>query len=109
MNRELDQAAAIMIAIEHDGDVVPGQKCSAVFFDNEDIEREKAFYAKCCRQSGVTDPLEIETLVDARVPSNPYWLVSFKPAVDASDSRANDVRFHRVDDRTGKVVPDQQS
>lgn len=35
--RELDQKAAIMLVIEHFGNVAPGTKCSAVFFDKERI------------------------------------------------------------------------
>jgi hypothetical protein len=100
MKRELDQRSAIMIAIEHCGGISPGQKCSAVFFDEERIKKEKAFYERFCSKNGMTDTSEIEATVSAHVPSEPYWLVSLKPADESSD----DVQFHRVDDRSGKVI-----
>ena len=54
-NRELDNKAAIMIVIEHLGDVQPGQKCSAVFFDRPltakgSEVRKKEFHAKLYSQ-----------------------------------------------------------
>ena len=75
-NGELDNKAAIMIVIEHLGDVQPGQKCSAVFFDREKIQREKEFHAKLYSQNGVHDPDILHAMVEANVPGNPYWLVS---------------------------------
>lgn len=54
----MDQKAAIMKVIEHFGNVAPGTKCSAVFFDKERIRREKEFYAKLYSENGVHD-LEI--------------------------------------------------
>ena len=54
--RELDNKAAIMIVIEHLGDVQHGQKCSAVFFDGQRIRAEKEFHAKLYSQNGVHDP-----------------------------------------------------
>ena len=98
--RQLDQKAAIMIAIEHCGDILPGQKCSAIFLDHHDIQKEKAFYERFCSGNGMQDPLQIRLMVSANVPSNPYWLVSFKPESSAS----KEVRFYRVDDRTGQVI-----
>lgn len=95
-----------MIVIEHCGNVQPGQKCSAVFFSHEDIQREKAFYARFCSGNGVTDQVEIDAMVAAHVPNDPYWLVSLKPSEDSSGKDANAVRFHKVDDRSGQVVPD---
>ncbi|MFK8113640.1 MAG: hypothetical protein AB8B91_15670 [Rubripirellula sp.] len=101
--RELDHKAAIMIAIEHFGDILPGQKCSAVFFDTQRIRREKEFYAKFYSENGVHDLAILRAMVAANVPDDPYWLVSFKPADGAF---GQEPRMHRVDDRTGKVLPD---
>ncbi|QDT08822.1 hypothetical protein [Planctomycetes bacterium K23_9] len=100
MKRNLDQQSAIMIAIDHCGGVSPGQKCSAVFFDDAKIEKEKAFYSRCCNDSGMTDPAEVEAMVAAQVPSQPYWLVSLKSPDEATEK----VQFHRIDDRTGQVI-----
>jgi hypothetical protein len=104
MKRSLDQRAAIMIAIEHCGGVSPGQKCSAVFFDDEKIEKERAFYERVCGKNGMTDPIEIEALVDEQVPNDPYWLVSLKPSDESPNRDAPKEQFHRVDDRTGQVI-----
>jgi len=101
--REIDQKAAIMIVIEHFGDIPPGTKCSAVFFDAEKIRREKDFYAKLYSENGVHDPEILRAMVAANVPNEPYWLVSLKSDNGAT---AEVTRLHRVDDRTGKVIPD---
>ena len=100
-NRELDNKAAIMIVIEHLGDVQPGQKCSAVFFDREKIRREKEFHAKLYSQNGVNDPEILHAMVEANVPGDPYWLVSIKPAEGAYGQ----TRMLKVDHRTRKVLP----
>lgn len=104
MKREMDQKAAIMIVIEHFGNVAPGTKCSAVFFDKERIRREKEFYAKLYSENGVHDLEILLAMVAANVPDDPYWLVSLKSGAGAT---ANTTRLHRVDDRTGKILPDQ--
>ena len=111
----LDQASAIMIAIEHCGDIQPGQKCAAIYFGVEDIERERAFYERFCRGNGATDEQEIEAMVSSHVLGAPYWLVSFKPnenqdaeTLKDSNPQKKAIRFHRVDDRTGQVVPDPE-
>ncbi len=101
--REMDQKAAIMIVIEHLGDIPAGTKCSAVFFDTERIRREKEFHAKLYSQNGVRDPEILRAMVAANVPDDPYWLVSLKPGDGAP---GNVTRLHRVDDRTGKVLGD---
>ncbi len=101
--REIDQQAAIMIVIEHFGDIPPGTKCSAVFFDRERIRREKEFYAKLYSENGVHDLEILRAMVAANVPDDPYWLVSLK----SGDGALGEVtRLHRVDDRTGKVLAD---
>ncbi|EMI40850.1 hypothetical protein [Rhodopirellula sp. SWK7] len=101
--REMDQKAAIMIVIDHFGDIPPGTKCSAVFFDMERIRREKDFYAKLYSENGVHDLEILQAMVAANVPDEPYWLVSLK----TSNAVTGDVtRLHRVDDRTGKIIPD---
>ena len=102
-NRELDNKAAIMIVIEHLGDVQPGQKCSAVFFDMEKIRREKEFHATLYSQNGVHDPDTLHAMVEANVPGDPYWLVSIKPAEGAYGQP----RILRVDHRTRKVLPER--
>lgn len=107
IGKSLDQQKAIMIAIEHDGNVKPGQRCSAVFIDNEGIQREKAFYAKYCVQSGVKDSEMVKMMVDTHVPRDPYWLVSFKPDEKLAGLGV-EPRYHKVDDRTGQVIPDQR-
>ena len=92
-----------MIVIEHLGDIPPGTKCSAVFFDTERIRREKEFHAKLYSENGVHDPEILRAMVAANVPSEPYWLVSLKSV----DGALGDVtRLHRVDDRTGKLLAD---
>ena len=101
--REIDQKAAIMIVIEHFGDIAPGTKCSAVFFDTERIRREKEFYAKLYSENGVQDLYILRAMVAANVPDDPYWLVSLKTGDGAL---GNVTRLHRVDDRTGKILPD---
>ncbi|MFK7767939.1 MAG: hypothetical protein AB8B55_12015 [Mariniblastus sp.] len=102
-NRELDNKAAIMIVIEHFGDIQPGQKCSAVFCDHPKIQREKAFHSKLYSQNGVHDIEILNAMVEANVPSEPYWLVSIKPA---EGKFGQQTRLCKVDDRTGKVLPD---
>jgi len=92
-----------MIVIEYLGDVSPGTKCSAVFFDHDMIRREKEFHAKLYSQNGVHEAETLRTMVAANVPDDPYWLVSLK----SGDGRLAEItRVHRVDDRTGKVIPD---
>jgi len=103
MKREIDQRAAIMIVIEHFGDIAPGTKCSAVFFDSERIRREKEFYAKLYSENGVHDREILRAMVDANVPDDPYWLVSLKSGDGAT---AEVTCLHRVDDRTGKIIPE---
>ena len=101
--REIDQKAAIMIVIEQLGDIPPGTKCSAVFFDAQRIGREKEFYAKLYSESGVHDLEVLRAMVAANVPDDPYWLVSLK----SSGGPLGEVtQLHRVDDRTGKMLPD---
>ena len=92
-----------MIVIEHLGDIPPGTKCSAVFFDTERIRREKEFHAKLYSENGVHDSEILRAMVAANVPSEPYWLVSLK-SVDGSLGGVT--RLHRVDDRTGKLLAD---
>ncbi len=101
--RELDQKAAIMIVIEHLGNIPPGTRCSAVLFDTERIRREKEFHARLYSENGVHDPDILRTMVAANVPSDPYWLVSLKPATSIPGVEP---RFYRVDDRTGKIFND---
>ena len=92
-----------MIVIEHFGDIPPGTKCSAVFFDKERIRREKEFHAKLYSENGVHDPEILRAMVAANVPGEPYWLVSLK----SGDGALGDItRLHRVDDRTGKLLAD---
>ena len=100
--REMDQKAAIMKVIEHFGNVAPGSKCSAVFFDKERIRREKEFYAKLYSENGVHDLEILRAMVAANVPDDPYWLVSLKTGDGAT---VETTRVHRVDDRTGMVLP----
>ena len=99
----MDQKAAIMKVIEHFGNVAPGTKCSAVFFDKERIRREKEFYAKLYSENGVHDLEILRAMVAANVPDDPYWLVSLKTGDGAT---VETTRVHRVDDRTGMVLPD---
>ena len=101
-NRELDNKAAIMIVIEHLGDVQPGQKCSAVFFDRQKIRAEKEFHAKLYSQNGVHDPEILHAMVEANVPADPYWLVAIKPA----QATNGQTRIRKVDHRTRKVLPE---
>ena len=101
--REIDQKAAIMIVIEHFGDIKPGTKCSAVFFDTEKIRREKEFHAKLYSENGVYDPQIRREMVAANVPDRPYWLVSLKTGNSATGEKT---RLHRVDARTGEVLPE---
>lgn len=99
---ELDQKAAIMIVIEHLGDVKPGQKCSAVFFDEQKIQREKEYHSKFYSQNGIHDAAILKAMVDANVPQDPYWLVSIKPA---DGVLAQEPRLLKVDHRTGRILP----
>ena len=101
--REMDQKAAIMIVIEHFGDIPPGTKCSAVFIDAVKIRREKEVYAKLYGENGVDDPEIRRAMVAANVPDGPYWLVSLKTV---GGELGEVTRLHRVDDRTGKVLAD---
>ena len=103
--QEIDQKAAIMIVIEHLGNVPPGTVCSAVFFDPDRIRREKEFHAKLYSQNGVHDPDVLRAMVSASVPDDPYWLVSLKSG-DSSQGEA--ARLHRVDARTGKVLDEPE-
>ncbi len=105
-NRELDNKAAIMIVIEYLGDVQPGQRCSAVFCDTEAIRREKEFHATLYSQNGVHDPDTLAAMVEANVPSAPYWLVSIKPA-EPHQGGDGQTRICKVDHRTRKVLPER--
>ncbi|MFG0286605.1 MAG: hypothetical protein ACF8CQ_00425 [Rhodopirellula sp. JB044] len=99
--REIDQKAAIMIVIEHFGNIAPGTKCSAVFFDSERIRKEKEFHAQLYSENGVQDPDVLAAMIAANVPDDPYWLVSLK----SGDGTVREVtHLHRVDARTGKVL-----
>ena len=103
MKREIDQKTAIMIVIEQLGTVSPGTKCSAVLFDRYRIQREKDFYAKLYSENGVHDLEILNAMVSANVPDAPYWLVSLK----TNDGAIGEVtHLYRVDDRTGKLIPD---
>ncbi|WP_302120424.1 hypothetical protein [Allorhodopirellula heiligendammensis] len=95
-----------MIVIEHFGDVLPGTKCSAVFFDEEKIRREREFYSKLYSENGVHDLDVLRSMVAANVPADPYWLVSLK---SGGGALGEVTRLHRVDDRTGKVLADDLS
>lgn len=101
LNRELDQKAAIMIVIEHLGGIPAGTRCSAVFCDAERVRREQDFHAKLYGQTGVDDPDTIQAMVEANVPSEPYWLVSLKLG---TPTPGEEPRFYRVDARTQKVL-----
>ena len=103
--QEIDQKAAIMIVIEHLGNVPPGTRCSAVFFDPDRIRREKEFHARLYSENGVDDPDVLRAMVSANVPDHPYWLVSLKSG-DGSHGEAT--RLHRVDARTGKVLDESE-
>ena len=100
--REIDQKAAIMIVIEHFGDVQPGTKCSAVLFDDERIQREREFHAKLYSENGVHDPEIRRAMVAANVPDRPYWLVSLKTTDEVTGEKT---RLHLVDAETGQVLP----
>ena len=101
--REIDQKAAIMIVIEHFGSIPAGTRCSAVFFDAEKIHREKEFHSKLYCENGVIDPEVRRAMVAANVPDEPYWLVSLK----SGNAVTGEVtRLHRVDAKTGKVLPE---
>lgn len=102
--REIDQKAAIMIVIEHLGDIPAGTKCSAVFFDADRLRREREFYAQLYRENGVHDPEVVRAMIAANVPSDPYWLVSLK---SAGGELGEVTHLHKVDDRTGKVIIDR--
>ena len=101
--QEIDQQKAIMIVIEHFGDIKPGTKCSAVFFDTERIRREQEFHAKLYSENGVNDPDIRRAMVAANVPDSPYWLVSLKTG---SSGTGEATRLHRVDAQTGQVLPE---
>ncbi|MGB7326048.1 MAG: hypothetical protein WBD31_14340 [Rubripirellula sp.] len=92
-----------MIVIEHLGDIPPGTKCSAVFFDAAKIHREKEFYAKLYSENGVHDLAILRAMVAANVPDDPYWLVSLK---SGDGALGGPPRLYRVDDRTGKILAD---
>ncbi|TWU62122.1 MULTISPECIES: hypothetical protein [Crateriforma] len=104
--KEIDQKAAIMIVIEHLGDVPAGTKCSAVFFDRERIRREQEFHAQLYSETGVHDPEVRRAMVAANVADEPYWLVSLKFSGGASGEIT---QLHRVDARTRKVLPEPAS
>ncbi len=101
--REIDQKAAIMTVIEHFGDIEPGTKCSAVFFDTERIRQQQEFHDKLYSENGVNDPDIRRAMVAENVPAEPYWLVSLK--VDQGPA-GEITRLHRVDARTGQVLPE---
>ncbi|MEM8668180.1 MAG: hypothetical protein AAGG48_11730 [Planctomycetota bacterium] len=99
--KEIDQKAAIMIVIDHLGNIKPGTRCSAVFFDAEKIRREQEFHAQLYSENGVHDPEVRREMVRANVPGEPYWLVSLK----TNDAVAGETTLlHRVDARTGNVL-----
>ena len=98
----MDQESVIMKVFEHFGNVAPGTKCSAVLFDSERIRREKEFYAKLSSESGVHDLEILRAMVAATLPDAPYRLVSLQAGNGAT---AETTRGHRVDDRTGIVLP----
>lgn len=100
--QEIDQKAAIMIVIEHLGNIRPGTKCSAVFFDTERIRREQEFHAQLYSKNGVRDPEIRRAMVAANVPNAPYWLVSLKSGQSPTNEEP---LLHRVDARTGRVLP----
>ena len=101
--RDIDQKAAIMIVIEHLGNIKPGTRCSAVFFDHEKIRKQREFNDRLFSENGVDDPEVRHAMVDANVPSEPFWLVSLKSA----DATAAEVtHLYRVDALTGRVLPD---
>ncbi len=90
-----------MIVIEHLGNIPPGTKCSAIFFDALKIRREKEFHERLYSENGVHDLAILRAMVAANVPDDPYWLVTLKSADVAV---GNATRVHRVDDRTGKIL-----
>ena len=49
------------------------------------------------------DDEQVALLVSAHVPSRPYWLVSIKPA---DENTSEEIRYHKVDDRLGQVLPE---
>ena len=100
---EIDQKAAIMIVIDHFGDIEPGTKCSAVLFDREKIRRQQDFHDRLYSENGVDDPEVRKAMVAANVPDQPYWLVSLK-SVGTGGVAAE--RLHRVDAWTGTVLTD---
>lgn len=100
-NQEIDQKAAIMLVIEHLGNMPPGTRCSAVLFDAERIRREKEFHARLYNESGVQDPTTLHAMVAANVPNDPYWLVSLKPG---DPTPCEEPHLYRVDHRTGKIL-----
>ncbi len=66
------------------------------------IRREKEFYTKLSSESGVHDLEILRAMVAANLPDDPYWLVSLQTGNGAT---AETTRGHRVDDRTGIVLP----
>ncbi|MEM7477327.1 MAG: hypothetical protein AAF483_20270 [Planctomycetota bacterium] len=99
--QEIDQKAAIMIVIEHFGNVQPGTKCSAVFFDHDRIRKQQEFHDQLYCQNGVNDPEVRRAMVSENVPDEPYWLVSLK---STDETGVEFEQLHRVDARTGKVL-----
>lgn len=92
-----------MIVIEHFGNIQPGTKCSAVFFDTEKIKRQNEFHSKLYSENGVDDPEVRRAMVAANVPQQPYWLVSLK---STNDDGTEVTRLHSVDAKTGRVLPE---
>lgn len=102
---EIDQRAAIMLVIEHIGDVPAGTRCSAVLFDADRILREKEFHAKLYRKNGIEDEETVQQMVRKNVRDEPYWLVSLK---FGEQSTKESTCLHRVDLRTGRVLADSE-
>ena len=101
--QEIDQKTAIMIVIEHFGNIPPGTKCFAVFFNTEKIRREREFHARLYSENGVQDSEVLSSMLAANVPSEPYWLVSLK---FEDQTRQSVEHLRRVDARTGEILPE---
>jgi hypothetical protein len=103
--QEIDQKAAIMLVIEHVGEVPAGTRCSAVLFDAERIRREKEFHARLYRNNGIDDPEEVRRMINQNVRDEPYWLVSLKLG---DQGMPTSTLLHRVDVRSGKVLDEPE-
>ena len=98
----MDQRDAILRVIDYLGNIAPGTRCSAVFFDKDRIVREKEFYRQLYSENGVHDREVLRDMVDANVPNDPYWLVSLKTGT----ADVEKTTLFRVDDRTRAVISD---